>query len=165
MREDEEDHAENRCHEDVALPEERSKVPQVVIESDKAGERCEDRKASAEEGRRIRERQRAVGVAAAGHRISVIGGERIDRRARRVDQDGGNGAAVHARAVDAEQENKADEVVEKHGRGQECGDGDRRSDSGNCSDDEAAYGADGHGDEHLGLHKVPDAFQERFHQK
>ena len=72
---------------------------------------------AAEEAGGVGQRQRPPRLAPGGHREAVIGGQRVDRGARRVDQDRGDRAAIHRRAVDAEQHGEPDDGIEREGGG------------------------------------------------
>ena len=163
VRNDQQHGAEKRRHENVALAEQGAKVAKIGAEQDQRAERDKDREAAAKERGGIGERQRPCRLAPLCHRMAVIGCERVDRRARRVDQDRRNGPAIHARPVNPEQQDQRHQIVEEHRRRQKNGDGDGRADAGNGADHQTADGPDHQRHRHLRLGNVGQSLEKGVH--
>jgi hypothetical protein len=74
--------------------------------------------------------QRRAGAAALGHLVALHGRDHAGGFARRVEQDGGGGAAIHGTVVDAGKEDHRGRDLDLGGDGQQHGHRHRRADAG-----------------------------------
>ena len=163
MRDDQQNGAEKRRHENVALAEQGTKVAKIGAEQDQRAKRDKDREAAAEERGGIGERQRPCRLTPLCHRMTVIGCKGVDRRARRVDQDRRDRPAIHARPVNPQQQNQRHQIVEEHRRRQKNGNGNGRADTRNGADHQTADGPDHQRHRHLRFGYVGQSLEKGVH--
>ena len=75
----------------------------------------------------------------------------VHRGAGRIDENGGDRATIHGRAVDAQEKGQADDGLKGKSGGQENGNGDRSTHPGQGTDDDATDRAHQQGDNDLPL--------------
>ena len=163
MRDDQQNGAEKRRHENVALAEQGTKVAKIGAEQDQRAKRDKDRETAAEKRGGIGERQRPCRLAPLCHRMTVIGCKGVDRRARRVDQDRRDRPAIHARPVNPQQQNQRHKIVKKHRRRQKNGNGDGRADSRNGTNHQTADGPDHQRHRYLRLGYIGQSLEKGIH--
>ena len=132
MGENDQDDAEKRGEKNLSAAEMRSDKRQQWRQEGQAG----NREHPAEKRSRIGKRQGAARLAPPGHRIAVIGGERIDGRAGRVDQNCRKGTVIHRRSINPEQDGEVDKRFERECRRKKDRNGD--ADARDGADDHAA---------------------------
>ena len=106
-------------------------------------------------------RQRRPAASGLGHLVAFDRGRHRRAFARRVDQDGGGRAAIHAAVIDAGEHDQRAGRIELVGDGQKQRDGQGRSDAGQHADRSAEQNSDQREQKVMRLHRNQHALAER----